>query len=374
VVGKTIRGYWLWPALLLALALLLAFGERVWSGAKARTRARASAGDAGAGDASVRTGLYQPASPASALAAVRVARRPPRAALMPALPVATGSGPATREQARATSLGALSRWHAPSCGDADAAKVAEARGRYLSTFRGVTETLRAHADSAEADVEVVRQQIERLQMAADSRLGIAAPLPATYLYPTVEALREHSCTSQRALAYYDGAIHLAREGRFDGGLRASLSHEYAHHVLVSHGVTGPFWLQEGTAMAFASDVPGGYWSSWRKSPLPLADMVDGPARGSSPHVTTAFHAQAAIMIELLERLCLNRSGCNTAELVAALESSAATPESLFAWALARRGSDLFRSTRLSLWDDYVQHGDFPPATKEALLARTKIVP
>jgi hypothetical protein len=80
------------------------------------------------------------------------------------------------------------------------------------------------------------------------------------------------------------------------------------------------------------------------------------------------------MAELIERLCLNRSASNIAELVAALASSAATPDSLFAWGLARRGSDLFRSTRLSLWDDYVQHGDFPPAAKKALLARTKLVP
>jgi hypothetical protein len=99
-------------------------------------------------------------------------------------------------------------------------------------------------------------------------------------------------------------------------------------------------------------------------------MVDGPPSGASAQVTTAFHAQAAIMVELLERLCLLRHDCNAAELVTALGTGAATPATLFGWALARRGGDLFRTTRVSLWDDYVEHGDFLPATKSALLSRT----
>lgn len=102
-------------------------------------------------------------------------------------------------------------------------------------------------------------------------------------------------------------------------------------------------------------------------------MVEGPPPGASAQVTRAFLAQAVIMVELLERLCLARSDCGSAELVGALASRAATPETLFGWAIARRGSDLFRSTRVSLWDDYAQYGDFLPATKEVLLGRAQAV-
>jgi hypothetical protein len=60
------------------------------------------------------------------------------------------------------------------------------------------------------------------------------------------------------------------------------------------------------------------------------------------------------------------------ELVVALASGQANPETLFRWAISRRGSDLFRMTNLPLWDDYVERGDFAPPTEAELLKRTSI--
>ena len=62
------------------------------------------------------------------------------------------------------------------------------------------------------------------------------------------------------------------------------------------------------------------------------------------------------------------------ELAKALKSGRTTPERLFEWVIYRRGSDLFRTARLPLWDDYVEHGTFAPETLEALLARSRPAP
>lgn len=53
----------------------------------------------------------------------------------------------------------------------------------------------------------------------------------------------------------------------------------------------------------------------------------------------------------------------------ALHVERVAPKALFDWTMRQRGADLFRTTRLSLWDDYAEQGDFPPQTKAALLSR-----
>jgi hypothetical protein len=74
------------------------------------------------------------------------------------------------------------------------------------------------------------------------------------------------------------------------------------------------------------------------------------------------------------RLCLARPDCGPKELVEALQSGRATPETLFDWAISRRASDLVRTARLPLWDDYVEHGNFARATLDALLHRAAPAP
>jgi len=89
----------------------------------------------------------------------------------------------------------------------------------------------------------------------------------------------------------------------------------------------------------------------------------------TPNEVATFYVHAYVMTEFLERLCLARSRCGLPELADALMSKRATPETLFAWAISTRGSDLSRTTPLPLWDDYAARGNFAPATLQALVNR-----
>lgn len=116
-------------------------------------------------------------------------------------------------------------------------------------------------------------------------------------------------------------------------------------------------------------APLTYWQTWRDHPIDLDRMVATFPTTASPDAAAVFYAQAYVMTEFLERLCLARPECGLAELANALKSRQTTPERLFDWAIARRGDDLFRTTRLALWDDYAERGNFAPATLDVLLHR-----
>lgn len=216
-------------------------------------------------------------------------------------------------------------------------------------------------------------------------LGVSSPPPLLYLYPSVAALREHSCVRAPAVAYYDGAIHLAvtepapdsrywqfeknRPRWLEHDLKKTLLHEATHHALASNGVFAPFWLHEGLAMYIAGDSQA--YTVWRKNPIPAKLLVDAYPDDASPEVVTAYYAQAWFMLEFLRRLCLNRRGCGPAELVHALRGARTTPEKLFDWAISRHANDLVRTARLPLWDDYVARGDFAPETLKVLINRAR---
>lgn len=204
-----------------------------------------------------------------------------------------------------------------------------------------------------------------------TKTGLEAPFPAIYLYRSVEALREHSCAGANASAYYDGAIHVAPED-----LSRSLQHEYTHHVLVHNGIERPLWLQEGLAMRATGEEhheTQAAWLTWKDHPLSMERMVNlFPTTADSEDVAT-FYGQAYHMTNMLERLCLARTGCGPLELIEALRSGEATPETLFDWAVERRGSDLVAKTRVSLWEDYRTHGTFGKANYGALLERANML-
>jgi hypothetical protein len=268
-----------------------------------------------------------------------------------------------------------SLWRHPGMCAAETSRDAqEARIRYLASFVPIIAwhtTVYAAPDVPSHAVESVRSYLEPLHQLVNSQLGLESEPPPIYLYPTAEAVRAHSCTSKTAVAYYDGAIHVAAE---IAELRSSLRHEYAHHVLVSNGIGGPMWFQEGTAMAVGHDCPLQAWQLWRDHPISLDQMVIGLPRPSTLEATTIFNAQACVMQEFLERLCSTLEGCGTRELANALISGRASPKTLFSWAITQRGGDLIRTTGLPLWDDYAQRGDFAPATKAALLRRAGVGP
>jgi hypothetical protein len=208
-------------------------------------------------------------------------------------------------------------------------------------------------------------------------LGLPCEPPRIFVYPTVDALRAHSCVGRTAVAYYDGAIHVALMDQAGdppprsavGELEKSLAHEYVHHVLVSNDIGKPMWFQEGAAMQLAYDMPQGYWRTWREHPIQLRQMVDGRSAGGAVPEPAVFYAQSYVMIEFLRRLCWKLKPCGLGELTAALKTGRATPVTLFDWAISQRGSDLVRTSRLPLWDDYAERGDFAEATVLALAFR-----
>jgi hypothetical protein len=274
------------------------------------------------------------------------------------------------------------------CSDERDPAFEQSRAEYLATFTPVPidrATLRVEPSVPSAAVETLRPLPQGIEQTIARSLGVSSPPPLLYLYPSVAALREHSCVNAPAVAYYDGAIHLAvtepapdsaywqleknRHRWLEYDLTKTLLHEATHHALASNGVFAPFWLQEGLAMEIARDSPRDAYAVWRKNPIRTELLVDAYPDDATAEIVTAYYAQAWFMLEFLRRLCLNRSDCGPAELVRALRGAQTTPEKLFDWAISRRAHDLIRTARVPLWDDYVARGDFAPETLQALFER-----
>lgn len=200
--------------------------------------------------------------------------------------------------------------------------------------------------------------MEQLPRRAMFRLGLSSPAPAIYLYPSVAALQKFSCAHDTAVAYYDGSIHLAplASERETG---AGLSHEYAHHVLMSNDIHGPFWFQEGAALEFAGDFPGDYLERARKAPLVPSEMVEGLPKAISLERATTFYAQAYAMLKFLEQLCGSSEPCGSRALAKALIADQTTPSTLFQWALIQWGGARTARWR-ELWGEYVTTGTLNP--------------
>jgi hypothetical protein len=283
------------------------------------------------------------------------------------------------------------------CSDERGPAFEQSRAEYLATFTPVPidgATLRVEPSVPSAAVDTLRRAWrdrrrsslpQGIEQKIARSVGVSSPPPLLYLYPSVAALREHSCVRAPAVAYYDGAIHLAvtepasdsvywqlEENRLrwlEHDLTKALLHEATHHALASNGVFAPFWLHEGLAMEIAKDSPHDAYAVWRKNPIRAKLLVDAYPDDATPEIVTAYYAQAWFMLKFLQRLCLKRSDCGPAELVRALRGAQTTPEKLFDWAISRRANDLIRTARLPLWDDYVARGNFAPETQKALLDR-----
>jgi len=238
-------------------------------------------------------------------------------------------------------------------------------------------TLFVEAGVTEEAVAAVRENLAQARAVTEGRLGLDASPPLLYLYASVETLRANACVNSSAVAYYDGAVHLAMNRAEDHylALKHSLVHEYVHHVLFMNGIEQPMWFQEGTALLLAGEHA---WFNWRPAGrmLPSSAMVHDFPQTASPEFTEAFYGQSFRMVTFLNDLCWRRKDCSFArDLVAALKNGRATPDTLFDWAVSERGTDLFASTRLPLWDDYVENGfAFSAATEAARGRRFVLVP
>lgn len=280
--------------------------------------------------------------------------------------------------------------HPGRCRDGAGDYERAARAKYLAEFRVVAmegHWVHAHPDVEPWAVAEVVSNIPGASERAASVLKMEAAEPQIWIYPDVDSLRQHSCASEVAVAYYDGAIHLAPPGQRRAPpetgkarvealqrsleLRQSLSHEYVHHVLVSNGVGKPIWFQEGAATMIAGDQPRDSYALFKKSPPEIWRMTNDPEKAASLYETNVYYAQAYVMVDFLERLCLHREPCGLAELAHAIALGDVPPEDLFDWAVDERSSDLSSTAEVSVWDDYVKHGTFAPETYQALLHRAR---
>ncbi|XXY13411.1 hypothetical protein WME88_34655 [Sorangium sp. So ce216] len=108
--------------------------------------------------------------------------------------------------------------------------------------------------------------LEQAERAVFAQLKLEARRPDVFAYLDTELLVAAACTNRGVVAYYDGALHVVTT-RSD--IQASVLHEYTHHVLMSHGMLGPAWAQEGIAMHVARET-------WWLDPVRLEQVRDAP--------------------------------------------------------------------------------------------------
>lgn len=264
--------------------------------------------------------------------------------------VSTTTGPARFRDA-------ASSWQEPGlCPGQTPAQLA-ARMAYLNGLRRY-EHLRVALYADAAVSARVLQQIADSAEAAPGRIeraiGIKPSLPIIYVHRSVELLRANSCVGASAVAFYDGAVHLADVSKDSGWMEMwhGLTHELTHHALMSHGVREPIWLQEGLAMHVSADlafhdaaiVPPG---------IDLREMVDGFPHTAPPEHAERFYGQAYVMVDYLRALCRSGPYCGQREMVEALRSGTTSPTALFGWAVEQHALDS-REPALKLWQTYLE--------------------
>ncbi len=221
---------------------------------------------------------------------------------------------------RRIELTAFRVWQQPGlCVKAEAAS--EAHGRLMRHFRVVDEDggARFYVDPR-LPLGAQRSLLAHLEEAkreARIELGLVTPSPDVFVYHDVELLLAAACTNEDVVAYYDGALHVVLH-RAD--VRESILHEYAHHALMTNGILGPAWAQEGIAMHVARET-------WWLTPQWLERVADQPfsmdvMEREIPYTLSSeqavlFYVQAAAMVACATR----EQPADLAGLVRALRAS-----------------------------------------------------
>ncbi|MGK3987502.1 translation initiation factor IF-2 [Sorangium sp. So ce136] len=152
----------------------------------------------------------------------------------------------------------------------DPREAARARETLISRFRGETwgDAGRLYVDPRLPDDAhlPLRYHLDQAEREVSAQLQLEARRPDVFAYLDTELLVAAACTNRGVVAYYDGALHIVTT-RSD--IQASVLHEYTHHVLMSHGMLGPAWAQEGIAMHVARET-------WWLDPVRLAQVRDAP--------------------------------------------------------------------------------------------------
>jgi hypothetical protein len=201
-------------------------------------------------------------------------------------------------QPREVSLTRLRLWSQPGmCGTGEGLSAREALGARFQYWDG-GEGGQFHIDPrlplaaatpilgflAEAEREVAR------------RLKLSVARPETFVYFDKQLLTAAACINSDVAAYYDGALHVVAA---DADLRASVLHEYTHHALISSGLLGPAWAQEGIAMNIAGET---WWQTRRwysailDHPFGIDDLDESIPYQLVPDQAVQFYAQSAALV------------------------------------------------------------------------------
>jgi len=270
----------------------------------------------------------------------------------------------------------FARLHAGLCSDRGAAWE-RSRAQYLATFvdvnvaaQGTYNARLMVAPGTLPDVLLrVGKELNSLGTNLQDELGLPTEAATIYLYPTLEALREQACVHRSAIAYYDGAIHLAPPS--DNSVEWSywphqtLRHEYVHHVLFSAGVREPFWFQEGVAMQMTADNPRP--SDYATKPHPVSEMVGALDHSSADDSVIQRYAQSSLMVGFLRSIC-RHTEVNEGTMAKALVSRVVDPGSLFDWALQQCAQDLDERPE-ALWQNYARTRQLSEAIHERVRQR-----
>jgi hypothetical protein len=129
-----------------------------------------------------------------------------------------------------------------------------------------------------------------------TRLRLSVPRADTFLYFDKQLLTAAACISAEIAAYYDGALHVVAA---DPDLRASVWHEYTHHALISSGLLGPAWAQEGIAMNIARETwwrDRRWYSALLDHPFGIDDLDEAIPYKLVPDQAVQFYAQSAALV------------------------------------------------------------------------------
>jgi hypothetical protein len=145
--------------------------------------------------------------------------------------------------------------------------------------------------------------IDHLQSAerdASAALKAEVARPDVFAYFDRELLLAAACTNDDVVAYYDGALHVVFS---DADVRQSVVHEYTHHVLMSRGMLGPAWAQEGIAMNVARESwwRGQWLGRVMESPFSLEAMEEGIPYKMTSEQAVLFYVQSAAMVTCAAR-------------------------------------------------------------------------
>lgn len=305
----------------------------------------------------------------SPLPSTSVIPKPERQAVASSLDTGTTSNSVGTPTARTTAL-PISPWAAPAlCGRNSPQKTKD----WLAYLRGLKRVelptvshwvkdqpmdipvVKMYADTT-VDAEATERLALLLGMARSrvaSETGLDVPPPIVFVHRNVETLRQHSCLTSNAVAFYDGSLHVSNAPHGRRGnvqLYYTVIHEYTHHALISNGVREPLWFQEGLAMHLSGEPIIGFDIS---SPeIPVAEMVDAFPYTVSPKLAERIYGQAYQMVDFLMVMCRRTASpyCSKRALVERLRAGA-DPNTFFESTIQEldRDSDV---APLARWQTY----------------------